>query len=129
MSTCFSFEFFSTIVCWLMPNLLRDACHFGCITKLEKKKREKVPMDYGHSGAAYKKFLWKHCYSHNKMSQAECFWGCKISPKWGKIKEVYFVTRFSVFEKVSPNFQKKKQLKRVFHHMWTLILSLVAFFF
>jgi hypothetical protein len=54
-------------------------------------------MDYGHSGAAFKKFLWKYCYSHNKMSQAECFWGAKFHQNEEKNKGGIFCHKILTF--------------------------------
>ncbi len=65
-------------------------------------------MNYGHPGAAFKKFLWKHCYSHNKMSQAELFWGTKFHQNEAKKLRGYILSQEShkIFEKISPNFEK-----------------------
>jgi hypothetical protein len=46
-----------------------------------KKKEKKVPMDYGHSRAAFKKIPLKTLLFTQQDVSSRIFLGCKISPK------------------------------------------------
>jgi len=63
-----------------MPNLLWDACHFGCITKLGKK-RKKVPIDYMATQGLHSKIPLKTLLFTQQDVSSRIVLGYKISPK------------------------------------------------
>jgi len=109
-----------------MPNLLWDACHFGCITRLGKK-RKKFQWTMATQGL-HSINSFENIVIHTTRCLKQNFFGVQNFTKMRKKKGggVYFVTRLSVFEKILPNFEKK--IKNSFSPHVESNFSLVAFF-
>jgi L-asparaginase/Glu-tRNA(Gln) amidotransferase subunit D len=107
-----------------MPNLLWDACHFHCITKLEKKKR-KVPWTMATQGM-HSKNSFENIIIHATRCRKQNFFGVQNFTKMRKKKSGYILSQDSQFLRKYSQILKKTIQKSFSPHMDSN-LSLVAF--